>query len=140
MKIKNLKNKICSIKIKTFQSGILKRIINILKIFETQKLNNSLLIEYQTLPIQIKKFTVQRSPHGFKKAREQFELRTNTYLISIESLINLTITNNPLKESTDFLKEVKYTLNKILLKLMQLDGISIQVNSVFLKKIINFKN
>lgn len=125
MKIKT----ICSIKIKTFKPGRLKKIINILKIFETKKLNDSLLIEYQTLPIKIKKFTVQRSPHGFKKAREQFELRTNTYLISIKSLI----------PSDEKVKYKYIILNKILLKLMQIDGISIQANSVNVKA-INFKN
>lgn len=128
MKIQSLKKKICSIKIQTFQFGVLKKIINILTIFEKKKLNDSLLIEYKTLPLKIKKFTVQRSPHVFKKAREQFELRTNTYVISIESLIS--------QDEEKVEARVRYILNNLLLKLMQIHGISIQVNSVFFK---NFK-
>lgn len=33
------------------------------------------------LPTDIEKFTVQRSPHVFKKAQEQFEIRTHSVLI-----------------------------------------------------------
>ena len=33
------------------------------------------------LPTDIEKFTVQRSPHVFKKSQEQFEIRTHSVLI-----------------------------------------------------------
>jgi len=33
------------------------------------------------LPTDIEKFTVQRSPHVYKKAQEQFEIRTHSVLI-----------------------------------------------------------
>ena len=35
------------------------------------------------LPTKIEKFTVNRSPHIFKKSRDQFEIRTHKRLIDI---------------------------------------------------------
>jgi small subunit ribosomal protein S10 len=35
------------------------------------------------LPNKIEKFTVNRSPHGNKKSREQFEIRTHKRLLDI---------------------------------------------------------
>lgn len=43
------------------------------------------------LPLKIKKFTVNRSPHVNKKSREQFEQRTHTRLIEIENATPQTI-------------------------------------------------
>lgn len=43
------------------------------------------------MPLKIKKFTVNRSPHVNKKSREQFEMRTHTRLIDIESATPQTI-------------------------------------------------
>ncbi|PIR31551.1 MAG: 30S ribosomal protein S10 [Alphaproteobacteria bacterium CG11_big_fil_rev_8_21_14_0_20_44_7] len=37
------------------------------------------------MPLKIKKFTVNRSPHIDKKSREQFEMRTHCRLIDIEN-------------------------------------------------------
>lgn len=51
------------------------------------------------LPTKIKKFTVIKSPHVYKKSREQFEMRTHKRLIdvydptprTIDSLMNLSL-------------------------------------------------
>jgi small subunit ribosomal protein S10 len=51
------------------------------------------------LPTRIKKFTVVKSPHVFKKGREQFEIRTHKRIIdvldptpkTIDSLMNLSL-------------------------------------------------
>jgi len=43
------------------------------------------------MPLKIKKFTVNRSPHVNKKSREQFEIRTHTRLIDIENATPQTI-------------------------------------------------
>ena len=51
------------------------------------------------LPTKIKKFTVIKSPHIYKKSREQFEMRTHKRLIdvydptprTIDSLMNLSL-------------------------------------------------
>jgi len=40
------------------------------------------------IPVQIKKFTVLRSPHVNKKAREQFEIRTYTRVIQVRTYNN----------------------------------------------------
>ena len=44
-----------------------------------------------TLPTSIKRFSVIRSPHVFKKSREHFELRTHNRLIDILEPTNKTI-------------------------------------------------
>lgn len=43
------------------------------------------------LPLKIKKFTVNRSPHVNKKSREQFEQRTHLRLIEIDNATPQTI-------------------------------------------------
>ena len=49
------------------------------------------------LPVKIKKFTVNRSPHIDKKSREQFEIRTQKRLIII---------NYPTPQTVDALMKV----------------------------------
>ena len=46
------------------------------------------------MPLKIKKFTVNRSPHVNKKSREQFEMRTHSRMIDI---------NNPTPQTIDAL-------------------------------------
>ena len=43
------------------------------------------------LPTQIERFTVNRSPHGDKKSREQFEIRTHKRLLDIHEPPGATI-------------------------------------------------
>lgn len=43
------------------------------------------------LPTQIKRFTVNRSPHIDKKSREQFEIRTHKRLIEIYDWLPQTV-------------------------------------------------
>lgn len=49
------------------------------------------------LPKQIKKYTVNRSPHVNKKAREQFEIRTHKRLLDI---------GNPTAQTVDALMKL----------------------------------
>lgn len=43
------------------------------------------------LPLKIKRFTVNRSPHIDKKSREQFEIRTHARMIDIENYTPQTV-------------------------------------------------
>jgi len=43
------------------------------------------------LPTRINKYTVLRSPHGDKKSREQFEMRTHSRLLDIVDLTQKTL-------------------------------------------------
>lgn len=43
------------------------------------------------MPLKIKRFTVNRSPHIDKKSREQFEMRRHTRIIDIENYTPQTV-------------------------------------------------
>jgi small subunit ribosomal protein S10 len=43
------------------------------------------------LPVKIERFTVNRSPHVYKKSREQFEIRTHKRLIDIVNWMPQTV-------------------------------------------------
>ncbi len=78
---------------------------NILKIYLTFiknifiKLNKQVQVSY--LPINIKRLTLLKSPHVYKKAREQFEIKTYKILIKIynykisKMFLNFFILNKP---------------------------------------------
>ena len=53
------------------------------KIVDTAKKTGAKVSGPVPLPTKIEKFTVLRSPHVNKKAREQFEMRTHKRLIDI---------------------------------------------------------
>ena len=53
------------------------------EIVETAKRTGAKVAGPIPLPTRINKFTVLRSPHGDKKSREQFEIRTHKRLLDI---------------------------------------------------------
>jgi ribosomal protein S10 len=68
--------------INSFYITFLKQFLN-----KIQGLNfNS--IKFFFLPVKQKKFTVLKSPHVYKKAREQFEIKLYTLLIIFEDINN----------------------------------------------------
>lgn len=64
------------------------------RIVETVKRSGGVISGPIPLPTEIEKFTILRSPHKYKDAREQFEMRTHKRLIDIK---------NPNKEIIDAL-------------------------------------
>lgn len=76
---------IINIKIKSFHVYYINKFILIIK----QKINYSFPFQINQvfLPLKIEKFTVLRSPHVDKKARDQFERRTYNRLLRIEVVI-----------------------------------------------------
>ncbi len=64
------------------------------RIVETVKRSGGVISGPIPLPTEIDKYTVLRSPHKYKDAREQFEMRTHKRLIDIK---------NPSKEIIDAL-------------------------------------
>ncbi len=56
---------------------------SLVKIVDVVKRTGAVLVGPVLLPVQIKKYTVLRSPHGDKKSREQFEMRIHKRLIDI---------------------------------------------------------
>ena len=53
------------------------------EIFETAKRTGARIAGPIPLPTKIERYTVLRSPHGDKKSREQFEIRTHKRLLDI---------------------------------------------------------
>lgn len=53
------------------------------KIVETARRTGARIVGPVLLPTAIKKYTVNRSPHGDKKSREQFEMRVHKRLVDI---------------------------------------------------------
>ena len=58
---------------------------SLVKIVDVVKRTGAVLAGPVLLPVQIKKYTVLRSPHTDKKSREQFEMRIHKRLIDILS-------------------------------------------------------
>ncbi len=56
---------------------------SLVKIVDVVKRTGAVLAGPVLLPVQIKRYTVLRSPHGDKKSREQFEMRIHKRLIDI---------------------------------------------------------
>ena len=54
-----------------------------LEIVETAKRTGAKIAGPIPLPTRIERYTVLRSPHGDKKSREQFEIRTHKRLLDI---------------------------------------------------------
>ena len=61
------------------------------KIIETAKRTGALIAGPVLLPTKIRKYTVNRSPHGEKKSREQFEMRIHKRLIELISPTSKTV-------------------------------------------------
>ncbi|MCK5106069.1 MAG: 30S ribosomal protein S10 [Elusimicrobiales bacterium] len=58
---------------------------SVAKIVETARSTGALLVGPVVLPTRIKKYTVNKSVHADKKAREQFEIRIHKRLIYLVS-------------------------------------------------------
>ncbi len=56
---------------------------SLIKIVDVVKRTGAVLAGPVLLPVQIKRYTVLRSPHTDKKSREQFEMRIHKRLIDI---------------------------------------------------------
>ncbi len=69
------------IRLKSFDHKILDQ--SAVQIVEAAERTGAAVAGPVPLPIQIKKFTVIRSPHIDKDSREQFEIRTHKRLIDI---------------------------------------------------------
>ena len=69
------------IKLRAYDYGILDNSVD--EIVQTAKETGTRIIGPIPLPTEINKFTVLRSPHIYKKSREQFEMRTHKRLIDI---------------------------------------------------------
>lgn len=69
------------IKLRAYDHKLLDSSVN--EIVQTAKETGARVAGPIPLPTEINKFTVLRSPHKDKKAREQFEMRTHKRLIDI---------------------------------------------------------
>lgn len=70
------------IKLKAFDHRLLDKAT--LEIVNTVKRTGAVIMGPVPLPLRMEKFTVNRSPHVDKKAREQFEIRTHKRLMVID--------------------------------------------------------
>lgn len=61
------------------------------EIVKTAERTGSKVVGPIPLPIRIKRFTVNSSPHVNKKSREQFEMRTHARLIGITDCLPQTV-------------------------------------------------
>jgi small subunit ribosomal protein S10 len=62
-----------------------------------------------SVPTKIKRITILKSPHVFKKAREQFELKVYTKNIIIKNVKNLNFLKNLLINKPKFINiNIKY--------------------------------
>ena len=69
------------IRLKAYDHGLLDQSAN--EIVETAKRTGAQVAGPIPLPTKINKYCVLRSPHGDKKSREQFEIRTHKRLLDI---------------------------------------------------------
>ena len=76
-KLQNIK-----MRLRSYDHRVLDRAV--VEIIETAERTGATVCGPVPLPVKIKKFTVLRSPHIDKKARDQFEFRTFNRLIEIE--------------------------------------------------------
>lgn len=77
------------IKIKSFDHKILNQVAK--DILQTAIDTGAMVAGPIPLPTKIQKFTVNRSTFVYKKARDQFEIRTHTRLIDINESTSSTI-------------------------------------------------
>ena len=69
------------IKLKAYDHRLLDRSVS--EIVDTVKRSGATVHGPIPLPTKIERFTVNRSPHIFKKSRDQFEIRTHKRVIDI---------------------------------------------------------
>jgi small subunit ribosomal protein S10 len=107
------------LKFKAYHPYVLKRIFErILKKSNILNLNVGVV----SFPTHKKYYTVLRSPHIDKKARDQFEMRIHQQALSVSYKISNVIETQKLKNFLDFVKtnsigaqlSIKYTFNKLI--------------------------
>ena len=69
------------IRLRAYDYGLLDSSVD--EIVRTAKETGTRVIGPIPLPTEINRFTVLRSPHIYKKSREQFEMRTHKRLVDI---------------------------------------------------------
>jgi len=74
-------NQVIRINLWSFDSRLLDS--SVMSIVETARTTGAKLVGPVPLPNRIRKFTVNRSPNGDKKSREQFEMRQHKRLVDI---------------------------------------------------------
>ncbi|MGB1360841.1 MAG: 30S ribosomal protein S10 [Alphaproteobacteria bacterium] len=78
-----MENQNIRIRLKAFDHRVLDQSTG--EIVETAKRTGAEVLGPIPLPTKIEKFTVIRSPHVYKKSREQFEMRTHKRVLDIVS-------------------------------------------------------
>jgi small subunit ribosomal protein S10 len=71
--------------IKAYEVNLLNKFIPILKVTLTNFLKNDISISILRVPTRIKRFTLLKSPHVNKTAREQFEIRIYNCLLKVDT-------------------------------------------------------
>jgi small subunit ribosomal protein S10 len=74
-------SQIIRIKLRSFDSRLLDTSVS--SIVDTARTSGAKVAGPIPLPTHIQKFTVNRSPNGDKKSREQFEMRTHKRVIDL---------------------------------------------------------
>ena len=69
------------VRLRAYDHGILDRSVK--QIVETAKRSGAKVVGPIPLPMQISRYTVNRSPHVNKKSREQFEIRVHKRMVEI---------------------------------------------------------
>lgn len=75
------KNQKIRIRLKGFDSRLVDQSAK--EIVDTAKRTGAMIAGPVPMPTKIERYTVLRSPHGDKKSREQFEIRTHKRLLDI---------------------------------------------------------
>lgn len=74
-------NKVIRINLRSFDQRLLDQSVG--SIVDTARSTGATIAGPIPLPTRIQRYTVQRSPHGDKKSREQFEMRSHKRLIDL---------------------------------------------------------
>ena len=73
--------------IKAYEANLLNKFVSIVKTTLTNFLDNNISVSIVRIPTHIKRFTLLKSPHVNKTAREQFETRIYSCLIKIDATL-----------------------------------------------------
>lgn len=102
---------IFTLKIKSFDKQY--KLVSIQKLTEITKFLGIQNVTRVDLPTKIKKITVLRSPHIYKKSQEQFEIRTykTNIVLKIKQIKSSLLFIEILKNSNFFGVEIEISLN-----------------------------
>lgn len=96
-------------KIQLELSSLDKTIIKSYSHFLTKYLNTEQIkFSFISMPVKTKKLTLQRSPHVYKKAREQFQLSTHKTIVLIEQVHSALLKHLLLAKPTSLNLVLKY--------------------------------